>query len=169
MSRSISCATGAVTALAPQLRKHNPCSTLDEIAVMVSKTTDHKVSRQRVYQVLKKAGVQTCGRFPKKYMCNNCGKEFLSLGKRLYFCSVQCYRDYYIVTLECMNCKRKFKRPSSQVRHMLLHPNHKGYGPFCSHQCFGQYMGTHYGFRAHPENQAFGPKSNHAKKVLVNA
>lgn len=161
--------SGTVTALAPELRNQNPCLSLREIAVLISKTTGEEVSRQRIYQVLKKAGVKTRGRFPRVHICNYCGNEFKTLGKRYLFCSRQCYRDYYTVTLECVNCKELFKRTSYKARHALLNPNHKGAGPFCSHYCFGQYFGTHSGFRVHPENISLGLKALKEKRAILNA
>lgn len=160
--------TGTVTALAPELRKQNPCLSLREIAVLISKTTGEEVSRQRIYQVLKKAGVKTRGRFPRIHICNYCGNKFKTLGKRYLFCSRQCYRDYYTVTLECINCKVLFKRTSHQASQALFHPDCNGSGPFCSHRCFGQYMGNNHGFRAHPENALLGPKALKEKRAAIN-
>lgn len=172
MSNQGGAVTGTITLLAPALRNQNPCLSLREIAVLVSKTTGEEVSRQRIYQVLKKAGVKTRGKVGKKFICNNCGIKFPSEGgKRTVFCGRPCYRDYYTVTLECVNCKTLFKRSSYQARHSLLHPNHKGSGPFCSPKCFGQYMGNNHGFRVHPENALLGSKAlkeKRAKRVASN-
>jgi len=53
----------------------------------------HKISRQRVEQILRLAGVERGGKRKIKeviYTCQECGKEFKSYQKGRKFCSLKC-------------------------------------------------------------------------------
>ena len=88
------------------------------------------------------------------YICNNCGRSFPFLyeGSRL-FCSPECDKEYYQVTLQCDACGKLFTMGYSVLRSRVK----RGYQHFyCCRSCKGRNTGQKYGFGVHPENRSGG-------------
>ncbi len=130
-----------------ELRQHNPCWTLEKIGTILG------ISRQRVEQHLAKAQMPTASLRPHLH-CLNCSKEFWPFRKEGYisslFCSKECKFDYQNIILVCDQCGGHFRRPAKRVVWQMNHANPlrktaRAEHCFCSKQCQGQWLGTHYG------------------------
>lgn len=133
------------------LRKNNLCMTQDEIARRVN------LSAARVGQILKAGGIEP-KHWIQKRVCLNCGGVILMKktpgGYRHYnrhFCDMRCYLEYrnknHYLTVYCFNCGKKLKRRITDLLQYDFRIKHGSKGrTFCDKKCFGQYIGTHYGF-----------------------
>ena len=134
------------------LKRSYPCYTLQAIGDKVG------VSRERVRQILKSAGEHTKAWRPKR-LCANCGKKLIhryhpANDRKERFCSKECYSQYHHITLECELCHKFFRRVISEILH-YDDASHRYNHTFCSRQCFGRWLGLHYG-RGRPK----GGKNN---------
>ena len=129
-----------------EARNSNPCATLQEIA------DRHGVSKERIRQVLKKARLPT-GRIYQTYECLNCGKD---MGPRPYrkFCAFECYHAYSYIKIACAVCGVLKEYNAKQVVWRRAHGKKRTGVFFCSKRCCGFYLGTNFGFGAHPENRS---------------
>jgi hypothetical protein len=117
-----------------KLRSSNLCLTMSEIA------RNEGVSRQHVYQVLKKEGLPTKHNIKKyQYECPVCGT--ISTKK---FCSKQCKIKWRQIPMICTKCGILFFRYYSQ----LLTDSRRGHTNafFCSKECRNQWLVEQYGF-----------------------
>jgi hypothetical protein len=116
------------------LRKKNPCFTLQKIADI----TD--CSRENVRQILDKEKLSTKGAsYGSKgiHICPSCGKSFRVSNTRQIHCSHKCWHKSHSVTIECLQCGKKFEKRFSDL---IIYPSHKRRGyqhncEFCSHSC----------------------------------
>lgn len=117
-----------------RMRRNNPCNTLVQIG------SRYGVTRERVRQILKEAGLPTkaegnlCYNYPNQRFCLNCGKV------RLYstqpkFCSAKCRTEYTTIDVVCLQCGMLFQLYQSQV--ILRLRRYKNL--FCSHLCSVKY------------------------------
>jgi hypothetical protein len=122
-------------------RLTHKCATLQQIGNIFG------LSRERVRQRLKRAGVETKHfRFVQKYKCNECGKEsHLKL-----FCSNECRSKYASIQLECSQCHKIFTRKIYRAFRTLVVRGSQL--TFCDKHCQGVYLAEHFGFKVHPEN-----------------
>ena len=138
-------------ALVIELRKQDSRLTLQQIGVMVG------VTRERVRQLLSKAGLQTKACRPRRQrFCEVCNS--LCPGRRKVYCSDECWHRAHWVWVECSACKRlKEVRKSYILRHAK-----RGYEHFfCSKRCLGSRLAANYGFGVFPEHITLG--RNHRK------
>lgn len=149
-----------------ELRKQSPCATLQTMGDKIG------ISKERVRQILKEAGLPT-QRFRQQYLCCVCGGAILDRNRRTNhspFCSHKCFHEYHNVVMVCDYCDKTFERRLSSV---LAYPcrlnkrnpklNSKGAGTFCSKKCHGQWFSKHYGFTVHPENSLNPLKYNYSE------
>jgi len=126
-----------------ELRRRCPQIEVAQIARMVG------VSRQWVSQVLKSEGLPTRPR-REPQRCARCGKP-LSCKGSTGLCRA-CYastRRNPMVKLVCAVCGKEFYRPASRLREM------KTGGYYCSHACWGKFVGRNFGFGARPRRSRY--------------
>lgn len=124
--------------LAMQLRIDHPEYTLQQIG------TELGVTRERVRQILKKNGLETC-KYREFNYCDNCGGKARHNNK---FCSsVECRLDYYRIDLKCAQCgKIKKMLKTDYINKHINNPLYSGNGRvFCNKVCQGRWLGTNYG------------------------
>jgi DNA-binding MarR family transcriptional regulator len=111
-----------------ELRKQNPCETLQWIADQVG------VSKQRAHYVLKQEG-QPTAKAVKRYLCNYCGKE-VPKGNKL-FCSMEHRKAFgernRWVSLKCDRCGTIFRRAAKNVSRDLISEHQERF--YCSYLC----------------------------------
>lgn len=141
--------------LAVEIRQKNPCASLDQIAIAVSeKSGKPRVSRERIRQVLDKAGAPTKGTFP--YTCLYCDKTFQVTryarlrGVGLECCSDECRKAFSTATLVCDECGETITRPVWLLQRRIKKTGQRWV--FCNRHCQGVYLGKHYGFGAYPDH-----------------
>ena len=130
-----------------ETRKRNPCATLKQIG------DKYHVSRERVRQILIRAGENTAG-VRSSIPCVYCGKP-LPPG-HIKYCSLECRVKATNITIECPVCGKLFTRTKSSLLYRLNHKQRVNGKTvqhiFCSEKCRGVYAGNNYGFKAHPNN-----------------
>lgn len=130
--------------LIEELEKHN--------WKVVEVARGYGVSRQRIYQLIEKFGIELPPRLHRvKVACLNCGKEIevkKSVAKiqKRFFCSPECRKNYIYMELTCATCGKKFlKRKKEYEWHTGKHwqealkEKH-----FCSKKCWGRYVGVNF-------------------------
>jgi len=122
-----------------ELRSTNLCMNMSEIASKVG------ISRQRVYQILRKEGLPT-KHYPKiiQYECAVCGT--ISAHK---FCSDKCKKKWQQIPVICTRCGKLFTRNRHQFLTNYAHFNNN---LFCSRDCSSKWWAEHYGFKAYPDH-----------------
>lgn len=122
-----------------ELRSTNLCMNMSEIARKVG------ISRQRVYQILRKEGLPT-KHYPKiiQYECAVCG--IISAHK---FCSDKCKKKWQQIPVICTRCGKLFIRNRHQFLTNYPHFNNT---LFCSRDCSSKWWAEHYGFKAYPDH-----------------
>lgn len=113
------------------LRSSSLCMTMSEIAKRVG------ISRQRVYQILRKDGFPTKHRVHKnQYECLVCGTP-----SEYKLCSKKCKKKWQQIPVTCTRCGKLFFRN----KHEFLHnyKNH-GFALFCSRHCVGKWLAENY-------------------------
>jgi len=117
------------------LRSSNSCMTMSEIA------RNAGVSRQRVYQVLKKEGLPTKHNIKKdQYECPVCGN--ITAKK---FCSKECKIKWRQIPIICTECGILFFRYYSQLLTDYCHGHTNAF--FCSKECRNKWLVEKYGFQ----------------------
>ena len=119
-------------------RRNHPDLTLRHIGEM------YGVSAERVGQVLKAHGLPTVAvkpPKPPKPTCSLCGGP---VSNRTVTICRQCRLKNAWVTLTCTTCKKQFPRRQGDIDGINRNPAYTTKRPFCSPQCFGRYVGTHY-------------------------
>ena len=124
-------------ALIIQARISNPCATLEGIAQQVNLT------RERVRQVLKKAGLPTRG-YVQRYVCLNCGKV---KKKNSPYCNKKCRHEYTHIKVACIQCGVLTEHNAKNLLWQIEHKRRSTDKYFCSHQCQGRWLGENYGFQ----------------------
>ena len=125
-----------------RLRLKHPCMPSSRIAEKMG------VSRERIRQILKDAGVTTHFAKPK-YHCVDCGKE---LRRKAIRCR-ECFIKHSFILIICDECNAPFYRRKSDI---LQYPCSNTYGHlFCSRHCRSVWRGKHCGFGAHPEHSRY--------------
>jgi hypothetical protein len=110
-------------------RKENPCLTLTVIA------DKFELSRERIRQIVDRAGVKTRHIRKQTDICPECG-EHKSFEAILCW---ECFKRNHNVTLQCFVCEKVFKRHQSDV---IKRANTTGQVHFfCSKHCFGVWFG----------------------------
>jgi len=117
------------------LRKANPCMTLEGIGQQVSLT------RERIRQILKKAGHPT-GRPRLSHICLGCGITYHPKDANQIYHNRQCYREYRQVPVICEQCGLLFRLYQSNLLARLKVNEHI----FHSHECAARY-GVEHGHR----------------------
>ena len=118
------------------LRSSDIYMTMSDIAREVG------ISRQRTYQILKKARLPTRHYSNKtQYQCLVCGT--VSARK---LCSIKCRKEWQQIPIVCTGCGKLFTRNKSAL---LASYHHNQVNIFCSKYCQGKWAGEHYGFKAH--------------------
>lgn len=124
-------------------RRDNPCATLAEIG------TRYSITRERVRQVLSKAGKPTRA-YHQTYLCIRCGKD---IGRvEGLFCSQQCRHDYGHIKIACTYCGKLREYSVKDLIWRIKHGQHSHNLFFCSKHCQGKWFAEIHGFIAHPEN-----------------
>jgi AraC-like DNA-binding protein len=118
-----------------ELRSANLSMTMSEIARRVG------MSRQRVFQILREAGLPTkhCVNI-KKYQCLECGA--VSPHK---FCSDECKKKWQQIPIICNGCGKLFFRNVTQFLHNYRKHSH---ALFCSKSCAHKWLVETYGFKS---------------------
>jgi hypothetical protein len=98
-------------------------------------TSCHRVEHRRHHAILKN--------------CKECGNSLHEYKYKNNFCSPECHKKYYELTLVCSQCGKVFIRSYYKFLSSMQRGNK---GIFCGKHCWGSYMAKHYGFIAHPEN-----------------
>ena len=105
------------------------------------------VSRQRVYQILKKEGLSAKHHIKKyQYECPVCGTS--STHK---FCSYECKIKWRQIPIICTRCGKLFLRYQSQFLTDYLHHSD---ALFCSKECRSKWLVEQYGFQRYPHHMA---------------
>ena len=120
-------------------RDRNPCATLQEIG------DKYGITRERVRQVLKEAGVQTKHVLRVNHLiCPFCGGEKTYNSSRCPTCREAQREAVRLVPLVCDQCGTMFERKQVDV---LTRAKRYGFGGpvFCSRRCQGIYTAEHYG------------------------
>ncbi len=112
------------------LRSTNPYMKMSDIGRAVG------VSKQRVYQILRKQGLPTKRSVELKYKCLVCGHS--SSNK---FCSKICKAKWQKIPIVCTNCGKLFFRDKERLL------QHHREALFCCRKCFGIWAGEHHGFK----------------------
>jgi DNA-directed RNA polymerase subunit RPC12/RpoP len=123
-----------------ELRQKRLCSTCQDIATRVG------ISRERVRQILKRAGLPTL-RYRAPYLCADCGKPLNRINNKSGLC-LECRIKSNRVPLICDTCGKLFYRKKAEI--MSQSQPHTGF--FCSKSCWGTKMGNTYGFVVNPQN-----------------
>jgi len=125
-----------------ELRKANPCLTLDKVGRLTG------VTRERVRQILRGVGMETKAPRPKqqRYTCMMCGA--VTINRR--FCSRECLSKDAWVEVACDECGRLKRIGKSALIARTKWNKHF----YCSRVCAGKVIGRTFGFAAHPENAA---------------
>lgn len=137
--------------LLPELRKRNPCATLERLAEMMAEQTGYKVSRENVRQMLDRRGLPTHRNNKIEYTCVHCGGTFKRYRreKPSAFCSWECKKAHNLVPLVCETCGEMFMRPQYVVLNWAKSPTVTPIATaehiFCSRECHGRWLGSHYG------------------------
>ena len=119
-----------------QAKVNNPCATLEQVG------SKFGITRERVRQILKRAGTSTTRyNYRAKMTCPRCGQKKYSASN---YCP-KCYRGLHNVTLQCINCGTYFERNQSQFLYQVNNPRYKGHF-FCNRKCLGKYIGNNYGW-----------------------
>ena len=158
------------TSQAIALRQAHPTWKLREIGDQIG------VSRERVHQVLKRAGLETW-HTPTLVIvpCDGCGL-FITKARhdRFGFCKACLALSKWVTVLcaQCNNTRGIYRQErDSQVRsreHFIQHNGKPQERMFCSRYCRSSWAGIHYGFIAHPENIQRGnsgrPRLTHCQR-----
>ncbi len=145
-----------------QLRRDNPAMTLDAIGKQVG------VSRERIRQLLKKAGLETHSTGNHRRAWRPCAMECGRLTLRTYCsrkCSAAAYHLRMSTVLTCTQCGKEFLRQNALIRTRAK--NYLGKytttNVFCNKVCQGRYVGAHFGIGTpgHPAPQR-KKEGNHA-------
>lgn len=115
------------------IRDTNPCATLEEIGGMTG------LSRQRVHQILRKAGRPTARTPVQRSLCRTCGVDIGTSRTKRRHCSRQCQFEAKHMWLTCTEC--------GQENHYLVSTKATSTASysFCSRKCQGRYLGKHFG------------------------
>jgi transcription elongation factor Elf1 len=118
-----------------KVRLENPCLTGVSIARQFS------ISPERVRQFLTEANLPSAHfyNYNRRYICLNCGNEFVSAYPKR-FCSPECRHRYYWILVECEVCGKLF-----EIRKSALLRQDQTSGRFCSRECRGRWLGKNYG------------------------
>uniref|UniRef100_A0A6H1ZWY4 Putative sigma-70 region domain containing protein n=1 Tax=viral metagenome TaxID=1070528 RepID=A0A6H1ZWY4_9ZZZZ len=124
-----------------ELRRANSCATLEQIGNRAG------VTRQRVSQILLKAGLTT-RHYIQDYLCIVCGaaiKTSYGYKRKGLFCSQKCRSEYHTVTVECEICGKQVKRLISRVLSYPGNPNRHNH-IFCGRKCWETWAAKNAGF-----------------------
>jgi len=119
-----------------KLRRENPYLSAAEIARTVGR------SRERVRQILIAAGFPTSPILDSRYRCKVCGKLRKRPLKR-GFC-ISCSPFPRWITFSCPVCGKNFSRRYVHIKYQMTKRGYKNF--FCSHACFGKWLGITFGF-----------------------
>ncbi len=125
----------SVSASVIEIRKTNPCATLQTISDKVG------VTSERVRQILKKNELPT-RRWRQTYLCIVCGKEIVVHYRKSYhspFCSNECNYEYHHIILMCHKCGKSFSRRVSDFLSYPSRSNSIKVYTFCSRECYHQW------------------------------
>jgi len=129
-------------------RLNNRSATLQQIGA------EYHITRERVRQILKEAGLQTAASFPPN-PCPQCGKDMGNTHQHL-FCSPECWQNSTRTLIPCTQCGelREYR-----IKYITWEIDHNGHSPnlfFCSKRCQGKWVAGKYGFGVFPEHQRLG-------------
>jgi len=116
------------------LRQFYPSMTLEAIGERFN------VSRERIRQILKKAGLPTKAQILRKY-CLHCGKKRKNRYRN--YCSKACYHYDTHTLIPCDVCGRLSEYHIKRV--LWLQARGKQQHFFCSKHCNGIWLGKNYG------------------------
>jgi len=117
-------------------RQQHECEDMQAIA------DNFGITRERVRQILKNAGVRTtASSYGRNKICPYCGKAKTYAAKKCYKCAT----SYLYSGVACETCgKIIFMYTSLLIRRI----NKNGQQHFfCNHKCHGSYLGKKYGFQ----------------------
>jgi len=131
------------------LRSGNLSMRMSEIANKVG------ISRQRVYQILKKEGLPTRrkqGDIPARYHIINYRYKCIVCGTAgtKQFCSDECKRKWTEIPVICSRCGKLFVRKKRQL--LSNYQRHNGL-LFCGRKCASKWLVDHYGFNIYPDHR----------------
>ena len=115
-------------------RQANPTLTLKAIG------SRYGVSRERVRQILKRAGAQTRALRTPLQPCPVCGESVGRTAKR--FCSRACYSASIRIMLVCEECGAPFPR-SAKLHAFRVQQGQRHI--FCNNRCTGAWIGRTFG------------------------
>ena len=103
------------------------------------------ISRERVRQILKQAGMPTRAYYPPRpsYSCNYCGKEI----KKGLHCNRQCRHNACNVKIACCECGNLKEYNTRRLIRGIAHGLHSTELFFCTKKCQGAWQGKQHGFK----------------------
>lgn len=126
-------------------RKKNPCLDMQAIADHFTKLYSKPISRERIRQILSRAGERTTSiKYRSGRTCSRCGKPKTPTSS---YCR-DCFYDLHRVTLICANplCGTLFEKYQSYVLRGIRKHDQELF--FCSKHCQGMWLAINYGWGA---------------------
>lgn len=137
--------SGRTQAILAELERRFPCGAIP-FGLQVEMAARYGLTRQRINQIVQKAGYQKLVAAKAASTCLDCDQPRVRGGR---YCV-----EHKMVPLSCGQCQQVFSIPRHIFNARLKQGNRgrKETQFYCSKQCFGRNWAATHGFLAHPEN-----------------